>query len=313
MSTTKTIAKDIEATLTAERTEKIALNSHLQTQHLIVTYTAASTAEEKHFMHRINANTIANQNRDAAAAALKKVPPLRRSLAKEVITYASALALEASHLGDYYSGDTDYLVKWGAAPDASTIVSTGHQYSNSCKYKKNDATHKVTITALGAVHLYQNKNLVASSLLDHLPLISLMPDGSAVWVIKKNKCIKAVHGWIAYQDHSCYHSTVSMAHAIKGLAKKLAAIQKIKDERQASRRAERRLRLITRHCTSVCATIADAIALGFCTPGIRAFQDFYSIGDTASLKTLVETGNDSAIRLALHLARKVGKKQTATA
>jgi hypothetical protein len=51
--------------------------------------------------------------------------------------------------------------------------------------------------------------------------------------------------------------------------------------------------------------IADAIALGFCRPGIEAFQSQHGIGDSAPLRALLASGNASAVRLALAVARKV--------
>lgn len=70
-------------------------------------------------------------------------------------------------------------------------------------------------------------------------------------------------------------------------------------------KAERRARLVARLCGNVRATIADARALGYCLPGIQAFQERHGIGDEATLPELVRTGDPSAVRLALSVARKV--------
>ena len=73
---------------------------------------------------------------------------------------------------------------------------------------------------------------------------------------------------------------------------------------------ERRARLIARLC-NVSATIADARAMGYCLPGIEAFQSQHHIGDAAPLRALLATGNPSAVRLALAVARKVRRTEAA--
>ena len=75
---------------------------------------------------------------------------------------------------------------------------------------------------------------------------------------------------------------------------------------------ERRARLVARLC-DVSATIADARAMGYCLPGIEAFQSHHHIGDSAPLRALLATGNAAAVRLALAVARKVRRTEAAAA
>lgn len=63
--------------------------------------------------------------------------------------------------------------------------------------------------------------------------------------------------------------------------------------------------LVARLCHGVTATLADARAMHYCEPGIRAFQERHGVGDTATLPELIRTGDPSAVRLALSIARKV--------
>jgi hypothetical protein len=111
-------------------------------------------------------------------------------------------------------------------------------------------------------------------------------------------------GWIVGNAAVCYHSTNSREHAQAGFAKKHAAHLAELRQRRLSDKQARRVRLIARLCGGITATLADAKGLGFCEPGIRAFQDRHGIGNSATLPELIRTGDPSATRLALSLARK---------
>lgn len=67
---------------------------------------------------------------------------------------------------------------------------------------------------------------------------------------------------------------------------------------------------MARLCNGAHATLADAKSLGYCEPGIRAFQTRHGIGDAATLPELVRTGDPSAVRLALKIARTVKREAT---
>ena len=254
-----------------------------------------------------------------AAGLFAKVPMPRRDLATATKTKAEALGKAAAALGDSYSGETDYNAKWAASPSASTYTGKGDQYSRGCTYRKTDASHVVNLSPEWSVLLVEREDVAALSARDGLPLIGWHADGRACWVKTKGKAITSEIGWIAHFGTVCYHSTKSQADADKGLARKLASMR---DEwaAQAVARAnaaqwakdERRARLVARLC-DVSATIADARAMGYCLPGIEAFQSQHHIGDSAPLRALLSTGNPSAVRLALAVARKVRHTEAAAA
>lgn len=257
----------------------------------------------------------AQASRDAAQA-LAKVPRPRREVAASAVTFAEQHARDAARrMGGYYSGVTSYAVRWHDTPQpatASTSMDKGGQYSRRCMYSKTDALHGVTLDPSG-VSLLASSPLVALSARDGLPLVSLKPDGSAVWIVSKAKQIKAQAGWIIGDAQICYHSTKSREHAVKGYEAKRRAYeaeQAARAERERAHRAspeykaERRARLVARLCSGLTATIADARAAGYCTPGIEQFQRQHAIGDAATLPDLCRTKNPLAVSLALRIARQ---------
>ena len=272
----------------------------------------------------ISALDISLASREAAskaAALFAKVPLPRRGLARVTMTKAERLGKAAAALGDSYSGETDYTAKWGWAvsPSAATYTAKGDRYSGRCTYQKTDASHVVNLSPEWAVLLVEREDVAALSARDGLPLIGWHADGRACWVRTKGKAITSEIGWISHFGTVCYHSTKSQNAADQGLKIKLAAMR---DEwaAQAVARAnaaqwakdERRARLIARLC-DVSATIADAREMGYCTPGIEAFQSQHHIGDSAPLRALLATGNAAAVRLALAVARKVRRTEAAAA
>jgi hypothetical protein len=188
---------------------------------------------------------------------------------------------------------------------ATTHTSKGDQYSRGCTYKKTDADHLVTLDPAGVARLVESEPLRTLSARDGLHLIALYPDDSAVWVKSHGKAITSERGWIIGNAAVCYHSTKSREHAQKGFEKKHAAHLAELRQRRLSDKQARRVRLIARLCGSVKATLADAKALGFCEPGIAAFQARHGIGNEATLPQLIRTGDPSATRLARSLARKL--------
>jgi len=139
------------------------------------------------------------------------------------------------------------------------------------------------------------------------------------WVRQTGKGITCEIGWMVNFGRITFHSTQSREHAEKGLARKIAAELREWEDNRAYRaniakaaREERRLRLVARLCSNVIATISDAKALGYCAPGIAAFQTRHGIGDSASLHALVKTGDPSAVRLAMTVARRVVAKKPQT-
>lgn len=254
---------------------------------------------------------------DNARTAFASLPKARRELAEAVRAAAKEIAQKAaSKMGGSYSGDTSQKVTWGTAATAYTVTDKGDQYSRSCTYKKTDATHYITLDPARVHSLVESERLRELSNRDGLPLIALDADGGATWIKSSGKQIAAEHGWVIGCSRCCYHSTASREAAVKGHAKKLAQMlenERHQAEREKARKAspeykaERRARLIARLCGGVTATVEDAKACGYCLPGIEQFQRTHGIGSSASLPSLVKTGNSMAISLALRLARKVAK------
>jgi hypothetical protein len=260
---------------------------------------------------------------DAAAADLAKRPKNRREQAATAVRIAEDIALRAARRkGGSYSGDTTHAVHWNTATSyptatAHTDTSSGEAYSGKArKYCKTDALHIIRLDPAGIPALVENEALRESSSRDGLPLISLKDDGTAVWLTSHGKQIVSQSGWVIGNGILCFHSTKSRDDAQKGYDAK-HALHLAEQAEQAERaraykaspafKAERRARLIARLCGSLTATIADARDLGYCTPGIEAFQREHGISDTATLPQLIKTGNHSAVSLALHLARKAAK------
>ena len=267
----------------------------------------------------IAAAQLARIARDAAAADLAKRPKNRREQAERAVTIAEEITLRACRMGGSYSGDTTHGVDWHDAHTpaiAYTTTAQGDTYSRSCKYSKTDAHHGVRLDPAGIPALVENEALRDASSTDGLPLISLMEDGRAIWLKSTGKQITEQAGWIIGTGGICYHSTKSRENAQKGFDKKHAEHlrqQALRDEHARQYKAspayksERRARLIARLCGTLTATIEDARALGYCTPGIEQFQRTHAISDTATLPQLIKTGNSSAIALALSIARKAAK------
>lgn len=293
----ETIASDIRATIAARTAEQEYLRARLAIIPALDTFGDAPAALGR---------AIAARNASLAAAGdLKRIPAPRRILSARTVEIAEAIAHTASHEGGSYSGTTSYATRWGESASAETLTDKGSQYSRRCTYRKTDATHTVTLDPAGVALLVENEALRIGSKREGLHLIALYPDGSAVWVKPHAKGIVAERGWVAAEGPVCYHSTESLEHARKGLRKKLDAEAREARIRKVSAKQNRRARLVARLCGSLTATIEDARALGFCSPGIAAFQTRFGIGDSATLPELVRTGDPSAIRLALSLARKV--------
>lgn len=213
------------------------------------------------------------------------------------------------------SGKVEFVIRWTTAsrPYTQTMSSSGEQYSRRCTYRKTDATHIVCLSPEWAAEWTQAD--ADASMRDGIALVGLKADRQACWLTIKNRSLHLTEGWFVVDGPHSYHSTDSLEHAQRGLAKKIAAWQKGEARRAELRaesqqkvaeykRAQRRMSLVARFCDGLKATIADAKELGFCDVGIQQFQNRYGISDSASLPELVKTGDPSATRLAFHLARK---------
>jgi hypothetical protein len=245
------------------------------------------------------------------------IPGSRREAAKTLHDSALGYARDIAHrLGGSYSGATRIAAQWGEQATARTTTDTGGRYSRSCIYRKTDAKHIITLSADTTPYLMQSERIRIASAAEGLRLISLTPAGECTWVRAKGKALVSEAGWIAYSPDfggTCYHSTQSRAHAESGLSRKLSITRREAQAAAASRKATRRLQLIARLCRNVVATVDDARALGYCSPGIAAFQSRHGIGDRATLPELMQTGDPAAQRLALCLARQVSRQQTVAA
>jgi len=253
----------------------------------------------------------------AAAAIVSATPKARREKAKNLHDFALGHARDiARRLGGSYSGATTIAAQWGEQACARTTTGDGDQYSRSCRYRKRDAKHLITLSADTAPHLMQSERIRIASAAEGLPLISLNPAGECTWVRAKGKALASESGWIAYAAEfggTCYHSTRSRAHSEAGLVKKLAIRRREAAAAAESRKTTRRLQLIARLCRNAVATVDDARSLGYCSPGIAAFQARHGIGDRATLPELMQTGDPAAQRLALCLARQVSRQQPVAA
>jgi hypothetical protein len=260
----------------------------------------------------------ASQKADAATEAWKSMAKAQRDYAAAAAATATGLGQAAARLGGIYSGSTDREVIWGDCASARTATSDGDRYSRSCKYSKTDARHEVTISVDGIVDLVDalllpSRTMLASaSAAEGLPLISYhAATGEATWVVSRNKRLATERGWVATDGRFLYHSTESLEHARRGVARKAAAAARAAERELTDLRADRRARLVIRLCKGAQATVADAVAAGYCSAGIRAWQERFGIGDAAPLADLVRTGDPLATRLALDLARKVRREAAA--
>ena len=300
----ETIAADITRTLaarTAEQAEAHARNALLSTLD-------AGKGQAEALAQAIAARSATLTTGED----LKRTPAPRRTLAASIVAAAERIAHSvAFNLGGSYSGAVSYRTDWGTRAEACTTTTAGAQYSRRVTYRKTDATHHVTLDPLGVAALVENEPLRSVSARDGLCLIALYPDGSAVWVKRHGKGIVSQRGWVAGNARVCYHSTVGSNHAEIGFQRKLATLEKEEKQARANAKDNRRARLVARLCHGISATLADAKALGYCEPGIRAFQARYGIADTATLPELVRTGDPSAVRLALKLARSTQAPATA--
>ena len=209
------------------------------------------------------------------------------------------------------SGKVEFLIRWttAARPYTQTMSSSGEQYSRRCTYRKTDATHIVRLSPEWAAEWTQEE--ADASMRDGLALVGLKSDRQACWLEIKGRQLSVTQGWFVVDGPNSYHSTDSLQHAQKGLAKKIAAWQKREEGRvkfwrevRDYRKMQRRVSLVARLCNGIKASIADAKELGFCDVGIQQFKNRFGIGDEATLPELVKTGDPSATRLAFHLARK---------
>lgn len=282
---------------------------------------AITTGHRESAISALDISLASKAEATKAAGLFAKIPLPRRDLATATSAKAEALGKAAAAMGDSYSGATDYAAKWaaGSFPYASTYTSKGAHYSGRNTYRKTDASHVVNLSPEWSILLTEREDVAALSARDGLPLIGWHADGRVCWVKTKGKAITLQTGWISHFGTVCYHSTKSQQSADQGLKIKLAAMR---DEwaAQAVARAnaaqwakdERRARLVARLC-NVSATIADAREMGYCTPGIEAFQSQHNLGDSAPLRALLATGNAAAVRLALAVARKVRRTEAAAA
>jgi hypothetical protein len=318
---TQTLINDLTALLahrSAEATARAARDSlAARLPHLTPTDTESGA-------HALAGIAATNAAAARAAAALAKIPAARRTLADDIRRAAEARTIGAlRQLGGTYSGETAVRVLWDFFPRATvrahTTTDRGQRYSRACKWSKTDAKHVATLTpdAAAGLHLAP-AGLIHASAREGCPLLSYAPDTSAVWLTARNKQVGTAAGWVAHcSEHNvCFHSIKSAQHAAKGLAKKVEAQvaeeARAEEARRAHRfsppgKAARRAELVARLCAGAVATIADAHALGYCSPGIAAFQARFGIADSAPLPDLVRTGEPAAVRLALDVARRVSR------
>ena len=314
---TQTKVLDLQKLLAIQPAEKEETTTRQAVQRLLDNVINGQTAGDELSPSAVKAARSAHAAAIAIRATFAAVPKARREMAEAVREMAEEIASKAAlKMGGIYSGDTSHKVVWGTAATAYTVTDPGDQYSRSCTYKKTDATHKIVLDPARVHTLVESERLRELSSREGLPLIALDADGNATWIKTSGKQIAAEQGWVIGCSRCCYHSTTSREAAVKGHTKKLAVL--LESERQQAERervrktspeykAERRARLIARLCGAVMATVEDAKACGYCLPGIEQFQRAHGIGSTASLPTLVKTGNSMAVSLALRLARKVAK------
>jgi hypothetical protein len=307
---TETKVADIQKHLAAAAATKAAKTA--KTGAMEATERAIQNGPENtpSFLPSLEAARAAVVASSKAQSALLKVPKDRRNQAAQTVKISEEIGKAAARQGDRYSGDTSYRVKWGDSATAHTSTDRGDQYSRRCTYRKTDATHVVTLCPAGVVALVENESLRQASARDGLYLIDLRENGACVWVRAKGKAIFAESGWIAGNGSLCYHSTKSAEDARRGYERKRAAAEREAKLAREAGKVERRARLIARLCGSAIATLADAQRLGYCAPGIAAFQSRHGIGDTAPLPALIRTGDPSAVKLALSIARKISAKKT---
>lgn len=236
----------------------------------------------------------------------KRIPPPRREAARNALELGKSLARHAAAEGGRYSGTYFIEGDFGEVCQAETRTSRGSRYSRSCTYYQTNTSHHVRVTPDGVIDLVGEDALIEASDRDGLPLIAYKKaTGAAVWVRVCGKKLVLTNGFVAHEGRDCFHSTKSLVHAQKGLDQKQKVARQVVERAAAEKKGYRRARLVARLCGGAIATIADAMALGFCEPGIRAFQAKFGIGDASGLPDLIRTGNPLAIQLALSVARGV--------
>ena len=298
----RALARLIERDAAAVLAEEAANHAAQMARHAHKAEGASTAAVQA--WEAANAATAANE-------AWKAIAKPQRDYATATALTALGIAGHAARFGGRFSGETRYVAAWGPATTARTTKTKGDQYSRRCTYKKTDATHSVTVTAEGIVDLIDAPNISAESDAEGLALIAYTAaTGKAIWVEEKAKSIRAVSGWIGTHEGFIYHSEKSADDAARGAARKAAAHARSVKRSKEDATAERRARLVVRLCRGAVATVADALAAGYCPAGIRSWQERNGIGDAAPLAELVRTGDPMATRLALDLARKVKRGAT---
>lgn len=230
--------------------------------------------------------------RDAAKKTFMRLPVDTR----EALLYQICFVTEkVPVLGADLSGKCTRLTQWGNEAGASSVTSKG----SGCRYNKTDVVHTLTFCpeTCPSVKFIRSETW-RKSREDGLIIIADYGNDEYTWVFTKNGKLQAQRGWLVCQDGETFHSVTSRDHAVRSLDKKIRI-------KRAEKKASRRERLVARLCKNTTATLADAKALGYCDPGIAAFQSRHGIGDTATLPQLMATGDPSAVRLALALARKI--------
>jgi len=298
----ETVVNDIKRTLHAQKWEsKLQAAQDEMTEKIKCLRIPEETVE----MLKIAVDAVR-----IAREATARIPKDRRENAERIVKTAETLGRTAVKMGGMYSGETEFRVDWVECEAmADTRTSLGASYPGKKSYRKTDAIHCVALNIEGVIGLADNQQIREASARDGLPLISLLPDGRCVWVRKCGQKILSEAGWIAHKDGVCYHSVKSPEDAQRGLRKKLNAIERQQKLTRNAAKISRRAKLVARLCNGVVATIKDAKALGFCSPGIAQFQATHGIGDSATLPELMRTGNPSAQLLALTIARKVASKK----
>lgn len=280
----------------------------------LLSFAHPSIPEEKRRL-AMEETTKANADLIAAEALFAKVPAPRRDLAKETWQFAEKLNKQTlTYTG--YSGEEARGLGWTElCANASTNTSKGDAYSRRVQYKKTDAYHLTLFNLAGLIGVYENLDIAEVSALDGLPLISYNPkDGAAVWVETSGKRHRSVQGWVAYDSDTrlCFHSDKSADHAKSGLKRKVKKHKQYLQDaaKDALEFAEANKAVIEAKDTF--ASVQDARSFGYCSAGIREFQEKHNLADTVSLADLAATGDERAQRLAVALWRKSNQSTTQT-
>ena len=233
--------------------------------------------------------------RDAARKPYGRLPCDARRDAMDQVEHAKVLS---RYWGAELSGKCTRVLEWGTSVSASSATSKGSRYPGKA-WHKTDVVHTITLCpeTFPSIHFIRSDARRRSNE-DGLAIIADHGKDEYTWLVVKAGKLSTQRGWFVYRDGETFHSTKSRDHAVRSLDKKIRI-------KRAEKKASRRERLVARLCKNTTATLADAKALGYCDPGIAAFQSRHGIGDTATLPQLMATGDPSAVRLALTLARKI--------